>query len=149
MQPKKFRKILISGRAAVGWSAILMPKLVARAWGVGTFPDRGVRYTIRLFGIRNALMSYQLYQAERSDADPEEVEEVLRQGIVVDVFDVLFGCLFFLVIILTGYHSFLGNCLNKFKINENNYSSKFFRIFNEVPTILLILIVFIVILKPI
>ena len=91
MQPKKFRKILISGRAAVGWSAILMPKLVARAWGVGTFPDRGVRYTIRLFGIRNALMSYQLYQAERSDADPEEVEEVLRQGIVVDVFDVLFG----------------------------------------------------------
>ena len=56
---------------------------------------------------------------------------------------------FFLVIILTGYHFFLGNCLNKFKINENNYSSKFFRIFNEVPTILLILIVFIVILKPI
>ena len=56
---------------------------------------------------------------------------------------------FFLVIILTAYHFFLGNCLNKFKINENNYSSKFFRIFNEVPTILLILIVFIVILKPI
>ena len=56
---------------------------------------------------------------------------------------------FFLVIILTGYHFFLGNCLNKFKIDENNYSSRFFRIFNEVPTILLILIVFIVILKPI
>ena len=56
---------------------------------------------------------------------------------------------FFLVIILTAYHFFLGNCLNKFKINENNYSSRFFRIFNEVPTILLILIVFIVILKPI
>ena len=36
-------------------------------------------------------MSYQLYQAERLDADPEEIEEVLRQGIVVDVFDVLFG----------------------------------------------------------
>ena len=56
---------------------------------------------------------------------------------------------FLLVIILTGYHFFLGNCLNKFKIGENNYSSRFFRIFNEVPTILLILIVFIVILKPI
>ena len=56
---------------------------------------------------------------------------------------------FFLVIILTAYHFFLGNCLNKFKIDENNYSSRFFRIFNEVPTILLILIVFIVILKPI
>ena len=56
---------------------------------------------------------------------------------------------FLLVIILTAYHFFLGNCLNKFKIDENNYSSRFFRIFNEVPTILLILIVFIVILKPI
>ena len=56
---------------------------------------------------------------------------------------------FFLVVILTGYHFFLGNCLNKFKTDENIYSSRFFRIFNEVPTILLILIVFIVILKPI
>ena len=56
---------------------------------------------------------------------------------------------FFLVIILTAYHFFLGSCLNKFKIEKNNYSSRFFRIFNEVPTILLILIVFIVILKPI
>ena len=56
---------------------------------------------------------------------------------------------FLLVIILTAYHFFLGTCLNKFKIDENNYSSRFFRIFNEVPTILLILIVFIVILKPI
>ena len=56
---------------------------------------------------------------------------------------------FFLVIILTGYHFFLGNCLNKFKTDENKFSTRFFRIFNEVPTILLILIVFIVILKPI
>jgi len=91
MQPKQFRKILVSGRAAVGWLAILMPKVVARAWGVTPPLSREFRYTIRLFGIRNALMSYQLYQAERLDADPEEVEEVLRQGIVVDVFDVLFG----------------------------------------------------------
>ena len=54
-----------------------------------------------------------------------------------------------LVIILTAYHFFLGFCLNKFKNDQNTYSSKFYRIFNEVPTILLILIVFIVIFKPI
>ena len=92
MQPKQFRKILVSGRAAVGWLAILMPKVVARAWGVTPPLSREFRYTIQLFGIRNALMSYQLYQAERLDADPEEIEEVLRQGIVVDAFDVLFNC---------------------------------------------------------
>ena len=54
-----------------------------------------------------------------------------------------------LVVILTIYHFFLGNCLNNFKLDNNTYSSKFYRVFNEVPTILLILIVFIVIFKPI
>ncbi len=54
-----------------------------------------------------------------------------------------------LVLILTIYHVFLGFCLKKFSIDKNTYSSKFYRIFNEVPTILLILIVFIVIFKPI
>ena len=54
-----------------------------------------------------------------------------------------------LVIILTVYHFYLGLCLKKFSIDKNSHSSKFYRIFNEVPTILLILIVFIVIFKPI
>jgi len=54
-----------------------------------------------------------------------------------------------LVLILTSYHFFLGNCLRRFGLDLNTYSSKFYRIFNEVPTILLILIVFIVVFKPI
>ena len=54
-----------------------------------------------------------------------------------------------LVLILTLYHFFLGSCLRKFSLDLNTYSSKFYRIFNEVPTILLILIVFIVVFKPI
>ena len=55
----------------------------------------------------------------------------------------------FLVILLTVYHFYLGYLLNKFKINQNNKSSKFYRYINELPTILLILVVFIVIFKPI
>ena len=54
-----------------------------------------------------------------------------------------------LVVLLTLYHFYLGNFLNKFKMDLNTKSSKFFRFFNEVPTILLILIIFIVIFKPI
>ena len=54
-----------------------------------------------------------------------------------------------LVILLTIYHFYLGNFLYKFKIDLNTKSSKFFRFFNEVPTILLILIIFIVVFKPI
>ena len=54
-----------------------------------------------------------------------------------------------LVILLTLYHFYLGKLLEDFRLNKNTKSSKFFRIINEVPTLLLILIVFIVIFKPI
>jgi len=52
------------------------------------------------------------------------------------------------VILLSIYHFFLLNCLKKFHVEENSHSAKFYRIINEVPTILLIIIVFVVIFKP-
>ena len=52
------------------------------------------------------------------------------------------------VIFLTAYHFYLGTCVYLFSINQNNNSSKFYRIINEIPTILLIIIVFIVVFKP-
>ena len=54
-----------------------------------------------------------------------------------------------LVILLTFYHFYLSKLLSDFNLDQNTKSSKFFRIINEVPTILLILIVFIVVFKPI
>ena len=53
------------------------------------------------------------------------------------------------VLILTLYHFYLGNILNQFKLGKNQHSHKFYRYINEIPTILLILIVFVVIFKPI
>ena len=53
-----------------------------------------------------------------------------------------------LVTFLTIYHFYLGNILNNFKIEQNTHSHKFYRFINEIPTILLILIVFVVIFKP-
>ena len=54
----------------------------------------------------------------------------------------------FLVILLTIYHFFLFFCLKRFSWNRNLHSSKFYRIINEIPTVLLILIIFIVVFKP-
>ena len=54
----------------------------------------------------------------------------------------------FLVIVLTIYHFFLFYCLKKFAMNNNLYSPKFYRIINEIPTVLLIFIIFIIIFKP-
>ena len=53
------------------------------------------------------------------------------------------------VVLLTFYLFYLGQCLKNFAFEQNNKTSKFFRIINEIPTILLILIVFIVVFKPI
>ena len=52
------------------------------------------------------------------------------------------------VVILTYYHFLLGKYLNDFAINDNKKSSKFYRIINEVPTIILIVVVFVVVFKP-
>ena len=55
----------------------------------------------------------------------------------------------FFVVLLTLYHFYLAICLNDLKLGQSSKSSKFFRIINEIPTILLVFIVFIVIFKPI
>ena len=52
------------------------------------------------------------------------------------------------VIILTIYHFFLFQCLRKFAENNNSYSPKFYRIINEIPTVLLIIIILVVVFKP-
>ena len=56
---------------------------------------------------------------------------------------------FIFIVLLTIYHFYLGVCLERLKNDQNTKSSKFFRIINEIPTLLLILIIFIVIFKPI
>ena len=53
-----------------------------------------------------------------------------------------------LVVVLSIYHEYLGKCLNHLKSRTNTKTSKYYRYLNEVPTVLLILIVFIVIIKP-
>ena len=53
------------------------------------------------------------------------------------------------VILLTAYHFYLGRKLEQFRLNLNQRSHKFYRYINEIPTILLILTIFVVIFKPI
>jgi len=52
------------------------------------------------------------------------------------------------VIILTIYHFFLFRCLKKFAENDNSFSPKFYRIINEIPTVLLIGLILIIVFKP-
>ena len=52
------------------------------------------------------------------------------------------------VIILTYYHFTLGKYLNDFALENNTKTTKFFRIYKEIPTIILIVVIFVVIVKP-
>ena len=53
------------------------------------------------------------------------------------------------VTLLTFYHFYLGRILRQFKQDLNTHTHKFYRLINEIPTLLLILIIFVVIFKPI
>lgn len=46
------------------------------------------------------------------------------------------------------YHGFCAHFLHQFARNANNKTSLFFRVFNEIPTLLLILVVVLVIVRP-
>ena len=53
------------------------------------------------------------------------------------------------VVVLTLYHFYLGRILGQFKLDINKHTHKYYRYINEIPTLLLILIIFVVVFKPI
>jgi protoporphyrinogen IX oxidase len=53
-----------------------------------------------------------------------------------------------LVLLMAGCHGFLAKCRKDFAMGQNRRSQKFYRILNEVPTVLMIGIVVLVVLKP-
>jgi len=53
-----------------------------------------------------------------------------------------------LVLLMSGVHGFLSRCVREFATDQNHRSAKFYRIINEVPTILLIGIVILAVVKP-
>ena len=53
-----------------------------------------------------------------------------------------------LIIVLVVYHHYCGYLLSQFKQGKNTHSHTWFRVFNEIPVILLIAIVILVTVKP-
>ena len=53
-----------------------------------------------------------------------------------------------LVVILTSFHMYLAKIRKNLEYNYRDYTSKYLRIINEVPTILLVVIIILVVVKP-
>jgi protoporphyrinogen IX oxidase len=55
---------------------------------------------------------------------------------------------FLVVLVMSGIHGFFSRCVRDFAADQNTRSQRFYRIINEVPTILMIGIVILVVVKP-
>ncbi len=53
-----------------------------------------------------------------------------------------------LVLVLTGFHGHLGKIRRQFEQDQSPHSAKYFRLINEVPTVIMLAVVFIVVFKP-
>ncbi|WP_422373928.1 protoporphyrinogen oxidase HemJ [Roseibium sp.] len=59
-----------------------------------------------------------------------------------------FHAKFLFVLLMSGVHGHLSSCVKKFARDENTKPARYYRILNEVPTVLMIGIVIFVIVKP-
>ncbi|MGY9072047.1 MAG: hypothetical protein ACKVHU_03760 [Acidimicrobiales bacterium] len=91
LTPAQARRTLMSLRTLIGWSAMLMPRVLLRIFGVDPAAQPSTVHALRLFGIRDILMAYQLYQNQTIHSTADEMEETLRQGIAVDGIDAISG----------------------------------------------------------
>jgi putative membrane protein len=55
---------------------------------------------------------------------------------------------FVLVLAMSGVHGFFAGCVRRFGRDANTYSQRFYRMINEVPTVLMIAIVILAVVKP-
>lgn len=53
-----------------------------------------------------------------------------------------------LVLILIGYHFYCGKLLNDFSLGKNKHSHTWYRLFNEIPVLILTMVVILVVVKP-
>jgi len=93
------------------------------------------------------IMEYRLYRFIMNPA----MMVVWLSGFILlydNGFDLWLIIKFLLVFLMTIFHIFMKKCLNDFENDKSEYSSKFFRITNEIPTILMIFIIILVVIKP-
>ena len=53
-----------------------------------------------------------------------------------------------LVVILIGFHFYCGNLVKTFAKDENHHPEKYFRLINEIPTVILIAVIILVYVRP-
>jgi protoporphyrinogen IX oxidase len=99
----------------------------------------GMLYLPRLF----------VYHCEaEAGSKQSETFKVMERRLLKAITAGWFHAKLLLVILMSGAHGFFSARVRDFALDRNTRSQKFYRILNEVPTVLMILIVILVIVKP-
>ncbi len=128
--------------AVISWMAglLYLPRLFVYHCGLASGSE-----TARLF----ELMEYRLY---RFIMTPALVVAWLTGLYMASVsgfwLEAWFISKFVLIILMSGVHGFLGRLRKDFVAGINSRSDRYFRVLNEVPTLLMIFIVALVVIKP-
>lgn len=127
------------------------------AWMAGLFylPRLFVYHSTTVVGSETSeMLKVMEYRLARIIMLPASLLTLLFGGALMGVPGLLsppcgwFHIKLFSVILLFAFHGFLINCMKAFKVDKRRYSKKFYIVLNEIPTILLITVVFMVVLKP-
>jgi uncharacterized integral membrane protein (TIGR00701 family) len=111
-------------------------EIVRRGWAIGIY---GCRQLYRQFQPRAAVTARSI-QATACLAEPDSRYGWFASGWL--------WAKIILVLALSAVHGLLARWRKDFAQDRNRHSQKFYRIINEVPTVLMILIVLLVVLKP-
>lgn len=127
----------------VSWFAGLfyLPRIFVN---LAQVPDDSVAERDRLLGMANRLYNFMLPLAILAILSGLFIMMAFRIGLGDGWMHVKLAC----VALLVGYHHGCGRLLRRFEQGQSQHSERWYRIFNEVPVILLLIVVAMVVMKP-
>jgi putative membrane protein len=128
--------------AVISWMAglLYLPRLFVYHTGVAVGSEASETFKIMERRLLKAIMTPAMIVAWAAGLWLAFTTDAFTQG--------WFHAKLLVVLALSGSHGMMAGHVKQFAIDQNKHSSRYFRFFNEVPTLLMIVIVILVIVKP-
>jgi protoporphyrinogen IX oxidase len=121
---------------------LYLPRLFVYHCGVSPISEASTTFKIMEFKLYRYIMTPSMVSTWLFGLCLSVVPEIMSS------FKGAFNLKVFLVFILSGLHGMMGSYLKAFRDNNNTKTDRFYRILNEIPFVLMALIVYLVVVKP-
>ena len=128
--------------AVISWMAgmLYLPRLFVYHVGAAKGSDRSETFKIMEQRLLKAIMTPAMIVSWAAGLWIAFAYDMAAQG--------WFHAKLLLVVLMTACHGYLARCVRTFAADANDRSERFYRVLNEVPTLLMVGIVIFVIVKP-